>query len=228
MSSRSPGRGPFRAPPPDILQQLEPIRDWADKNTPPPTVMFYAMDLSGVDLGGEDLAEGIFIDANLTEARIDGARLRRSMAGGVILRGASCSGADFYKANLQGADFTGVLAHGIYFGRAELIKARLDGGDFWHGDFNDSYCFGASFVGANLSLCNLRDAGLEGADLRGVQFGWTDLTGAFLDSETRLAGAKGVESVSAGMIRFEGEKVEGEAAKELLIRLASQPDAVGD
>ena len=52
-----------------------------------------------------------------------------------------------------------------------------------------------------------------------------DLTGVSLDSSTRLAGAKGIEhAVSAGMVHFEGETIEGNAAKELLIRLASQPD----
>lgn len=109
--------------------------------------------------------------------------------------------------------------------KAGLYEARLDHGLFWHGDFSNAFCDKASFVGADLSLCNFRHAAIKGADLRGVQFGWTDLTGVSLDSSTRLAGAKGIEhAVSAGMVRFEGEKIEGDAAKELLIWLASQPD----
>jgi uncharacterized protein YjbI with pentapeptide repeats len=223
---RFPGRGPFSVPPPEILRQLEPTRERVD-DRPRPTVNFYEMDLTGIDLGGEYLAEGTFIDANFTGARLDGACLRRSMAGGILLRGASCCGTDFFKAILHEADFTGVLGHGIHFARAELHNARLDRGDFWRGDFNDSYCSGASFISANLSLCDLRNASLTGADLRRAQFGWTDLTGASLDSETRLAGANGIEYVSAGMIRFEGEDIEGDAAKELLIRLASQSDGAG-
>lgn len=58
-----------------------------------------------------------------------------------------------------------------------------------------------------------------------AQFGWADLTGAFLNSETRLAGAKSIDyAVRADMIRWEGEQIEGDAAKELLISLAKRPD----
>ena len=182
------------------------------------------MDLSGIDLGAEYLAGGTFIDANLTGARLDGANLRRSLAGGIVLRGASCCGTDFYKAELTEADFTDVLGHGIYFGKAVLHDACLDQGDFWHGDFNEASCHGASFVGADLSLCDFRNASLAGADLRGVQLGWTNLTGAFFDSETRLAGAINVEhGVTATMIRFECEEIVGDNAKDLLVALARQP-----
>lgn len=185
------------------------------------TVAFTQLDLSGVDLGGEYLADGVFFETNLSRARLDGAVVRRAFAGGIILRDASCCGTDFYKAELEGADFTGVLAHGIHLARAHLTKARFDHGNFWHGDFSDALCNQASFVGADLSLCNFRDASLDGCDLRGAQFGWADLTGAFLDSETLLAGAQAVEH-TATMIRFEGEVIEGEAATTLLASLARQ------
>ncbi len=222
--NRLPGRGPFLAPPPEVLRRLEMTREKMILEEED-TVGFPLMDLSGVDLGGEYLADGMLFQTDLFGARLDGAVVRGAFAGGVILREASCCGTDFYKAELEGADFTGALAHGIHFSKAHLTNARFDHGDFWHGDFSDSYCSGASFVGANLSLCNFRDASLDGCDLSGAQFGWADLTGVSLDSNTRLARAKGIEhAVSAGMVRFEGEKFEGDAAKELLIRLASQPD----
>lgn len=222
--AKSPGRGPFRPPPPDVLRQLEPIRRHGSRETPAPTAIFYDLDLSGVDLGGENLAGGTFIDANLSGARLDGANIRRSMAGGIVLRGASCCGTDFFKTELTEADFTAVLGRGIYFAKAILHDARLDDGDFWHGDFNEASCHGASFVGADLSLCDFRNASLVAADLRGVQFGWTDLTGAFLDSNTRLAGAKNIEhGVTATMIRFEGEAIVGDSAMNLLVQLALQP-----
>lgn len=34
------------------------------------------------------------------------------MAGGLILRGASCCGTDFHKAGIEGADFTGACLSG--------------------------------------------------------------------------------------------------------------------
>jgi uncharacterized protein YjbI with pentapeptide repeats len=222
--ARLPGRGPFRPPPPEVLRQLEPTRKPTQDGSPRPTVGFYEMDLSGLDLGGEWMADGIFIEANLTGARLDGAVLRAVTGGGIILRHASCCGTDFFKAELEGADFTGVLGHGIHLAKADLYEARFDQGDFWHGDFNEASCRNASFKGADLSLCSFRNATLAGADLRGVQLGWTDLSGASLDTKTQLAGARGVEyGVRATMIRFEGEEIHGDNAKDLLVKLARQP-----
>lgn len=219
----SPGRGPFRTPPPEVLRQLERTRQPVDDG-PRETVVFDQADLSGLDLGGEWMADGIFYEANLSHARLDGAILRAAMAGGIVLRLASCCGTDFYKAGLEGADLRSVLGHGAYFSRANLLDARLDEGHFWHADFTRANCHKASFVGADLSLCTFRGASLAGADLRGVQLGWTDLSGAFLDTQTRLAGAHGVEKyVTASMIHFEGEQVEGDRAMELLVTLARQP-----
>lgn len=183
---------------------------------------FYETDLSGLDLGGEWMADGLFIDANLAHARLDGAVLRAATAGGIILRHASCCGTDFFKAELEGADFTEVLGHGIHLAKTQLYEALLDGGRFWHGDFSNASCRLASFVGADLSLCNFQSANLKGADMREVQFGWTDLSGASLDTNTRLAGAKGVQGVIASMIHFEGEAIEGDAAKDLLAKLAGR------
>jgi uncharacterized protein YjbI with pentapeptide repeats len=213
-----PGRGPFLAPAPEVLRQLEATRgkevlEEAD------AVAFPQMDLARIDLGGEYLADGMLYETNLSGARLDGAVVRRAFAGGIILSDASCCGTDFYKTELEGADFTGVLGHGIHFARAHLTEARFDRGDFWHGDFSDAFCRRASFVGADLSLCDFRNASLIGADLSGAQFGWADLTGAFLDSETRLVGAHAVEH-TATMVRFEGEVIEGDAARELLTKLA--------
>ena len=137
-----------------------------------------------------------------------------------MLRQASCCGTDFYKAGLQGADFVDVLGHGIYLAKADASDARFDRGSFWHGQFREASCSRASFVGANLSLCDFRNASLEGADLRNTTLGWTDFTGAFLDSQTRLGGAKGVEDyVTATMLRFEDEEIMGDGAIDLLVAL---------
>lgn len=215
-----PGRGPFRAPPPEILRQLERTRLQSGGGQSE-TVVFDQADLSGLDLGGEWMADGIFYEANLSHARLDGAILRSAMAGGIVLRQASCCGTDFYKAGLQEADFGDVLGHGIYLGKADASGARFDGGSFWHGHFKEAACSRASFVGANLSQCDFRNASLDGADLRTAALGWADFSGAYLDSQTRLAGAKGVEDyVTATMIRFEDEEIVGNGARDLLLSLA--------
>ncbi len=188
---------------------------------PRETVAFDQADLSGLDLGGEWMADGLFYEANLSQSRLDGASLRSALAGEIVLRRASCCGTDFYKAGLQEADFIEVLGHGIYFGKADAADARFDGGSLWHGDFSEASLSGASFVGADLSQCVFRNASLEGADLRRTALGWADLTGAFLDSQTRMAGAKGVEGyVTATMIRFEDEEIVGDGAIDFLVALA--------
>lgn len=218
----SPWRGPFRTPPPEVMSQLERARekDELDKSD---VIYLAQMDLSGVDLAGEFLGDGTLYETNLAGARLDGASLRRAMAGGLILRGASCCGTDFYKTELEAAEATEALGHFAYFCRADVSEARFDQASLFHASFAGATCLTASFVGADLRGADLSEATLSGADLRHAQLWGANLEGILLSADTRLTGAIGLEGVSTRLVRFEGEKVAGDAAKDLLVKLAQQP-----
>lgn len=187
--------------------------------------MYFAqMDLSGVDLAGEFLGDGTLYETNLSGARLDGASLRRAGASGMMLRGASCCGTDFFKAALESANVTDALAHFAYFCRADVSGARFDGTSLFHASFAGATCLRTSFVGVNLQGADLSEALLSAADLRQAQLWGADLEGISLSADTRLTGARGLEGVSARLVRFEGEEVVGDAAVELLVKLANQPD----
>jgi len=216
-----PWRGPFRNPPPDVMSQLERTRG-KDELDESDVVYLAQMDLSQVDLAGEFLGDGTLYETNLTGARLDGASLRRAMAGGLILRGASYCGTDFYKAALEAAEATEALGHFAYFCRADVSGARFDRASLFHASFAGATCLRTGFVGVDLRAADLSDALLSGADLSLAQLWGANLEGISLSADTRLTGAIGLESVNTRRVRFEGETVTGDAAKALLVKLADQ------
>ena len=220
-----PWRGPFREPPSVILAQLERSRD-KDVLEEDDVVYFDQMDLSSVDLAGEFLTGGLLFEANLSGARLDGASLRRARADGLILRGASCCGTDFFKASLEGADFADVLGRFAYFCRADVTNATFDGASLFHASFADAVCLRTSFVRADLQGADLTDAMLTEANMQEARLWGANLDGVSMDSRTLLAGATGIEHIRVTSLRFEGEELMGDTAKELLVSLA-RPRMVG-
>ena len=218
---RLPGRGPFRLPPPDVEDELRRTRG-KEVLSEEDTVYLAEMDLTEVDFGGEELSEGILLKANLARARLDGASLRGAMAGGLILRGASCCGTDFFKASLEGADFVDAFGHFAYFCRADVSNAKFNEASLFHASFAGATCLATSFVRADLQGADLSDAILTKANLQEARLWGANFSGVSISSGTRLAGASGIDHVRAPILHFEGEKFEGDAAKELLAKLAGQ------
>ena len=215
-------RGPFRSPPPEVMSQVERTRE-KDELDEDDVVYLAQMDLPGVDLAGEFLGDGTLYETNLAGARLDGASLRRAMAGGLVLRGGSCCGTDFYKAALEAADLSEALGHFAYFCRADVSGARFDQASLFHASFAGATCSRTSFVGADLRGADLSEATLSAADLQDAQLWGANLEGISLSADTRLAGAVGVEEVNTHLVRFEGEQFTGDAARDLLVKLAQQP-----
>ncbi len=96
------------------------------------------------------LSSRVYLGADLKEAHLEAARLRR-----VDLRAA-----DLRNAKLQGADLRG----------ADLRGARLDDAALQGADLRDARLQGASLRGAKLAHINLERANLALADLRGADF----------------------------------------------------------
>ena len=129
------------------------------------------------------------------------------------LNGADFSGVDFKWANLSDADLKGADLTGINFKWAilmdtDLSDANLTGADLRWADLDGADMKGTNLTGTNLRWTTLVCANLEGADLRGAIIDGTNLEGAnltganltgvnlhsaYLDDETKLDGAIGLE-----------------------------------
>ena len=110
---------------------------------------------------------------------------------------------DLEGANLSGVDFKWAdLAH------AKLKGADLSGTDLRWADLTATDLTGANLTGADLSWASLMEADLQDADLRGAILNRTNLTGAdltrtnmagvnlhsaYLDDNTKLDGAIGLD-----------------------------------
>ena len=89
------------------------------------------------------------------------------------------------RANLGGADLSGVNLIGIdlsdaYLNGAKLIDADLKNTDLSRADLSDAALFRADLRSANLSDANLSDANLSRANLESVLLDRANLTGAYL------------------------------------------------
>lgn len=107
-------------------------------------------DLPSTNAQDAVLSPTTFLGADLKDARLEAAKLRR-----VDLRAA-----DLRNAKLQGADLR----------EADLRGARLDGAELQGADLRDAHLQGASLRGAKLAHADLSRANLAVADLRGVDF----------------------------------------------------------
>ena len=110
--------------------------------------------------------------------------------------------------DLKGADLSGVDFKWADLGSAELSNMDLSGTDLRWADLTAADLTGANLCNANLSWANLMEADLQDADLRGAILNRTNLTGAdltrtnmagvnlhsaYLDDNTKLDGAIGLE-----------------------------------
>ena len=119
------------------------------------------------------------------------------------LNGADFSGVDFKWADLSNADLPNADLTGINFKWASLMDTNLTSTNLTGADMK-----GTNLTGTNLRWTTLVCANLEGADLRGAIIDGTNLEGAnltganltgvnlhsaYLDDETKLDGAIGLE-----------------------------------
>ena len=106
--------------------------------------------LSGAKINGAKLN-----GAKLTDAKLNGAKLIGAFLSGANLSGARLSGADLSGANLSGATLTGAHLEG-----ADLFGANLNGADLSGANLN-----GADLSRADLTKADLTNTNLNGADM---------------------------------------------------------------
>ena len=129
--------------------------------------------LEGADLSGLD-----FKWADLDEADLKGANLS-----GANLSWASLMDTDLKDANLTGADLRWATLDG-----ADLSNANLTGTDLRWTSLQDADLPGADLRGATMDGTILVNADLTGANVTGV-----NLRSAYLDDDTKLDGAIGLD-----------------------------------
>ncbi len=147
-----------------------------------------------VDLGGVTLEETLFHAVDLSGARFEGARVKKSVFVECKLAGADFSGADltrasFVTADADGAVFRGATLDGCQFVHgSSLVEADLSGASAARSLFRDTPMARAKLEGtradgADFSGCDLTEADLHHLVARGALFIRTDV------SRARMTGA---------------------------------------
>jgi hypothetical protein len=134
-------------------------------------------------------------------------------------------GTRWFKGELEEANLSGVLLDACNFESALLTHADLRGASLVSADLPVALLRWADLRGANLSFADLEGADLAAADLSDANFTGAALMGAYVDEETKLAGAnfagavlKGLKIVGADLsgadiadAHFEGAEYSAEA-----------------
>ena len=143
------------------------------------TASYQARNLTGIGLGGVNLAAANFASHNLTYANFSGATLtganfNHTSAAGIVLASADLANASFDHANLANSYFDGAILHNADFSGAFLAGAHMGQ---------------TSLAGVNLSAAVVRDADLRATGITAAQLYSTasyqarDLRGVKLNSD---------------------------------------------
>jgi uncharacterized protein YjbI with pentapeptide repeats len=132
------------------------------------TASYEALDLTGINLWGNDLSGWNFAGQNLTNANFYSATLTNANFAGAEIRGASFS--------MSAAQGTGITLAQLYstasYQAHDLSGVALSGHDLSDGNFAGQNFTNADFAGAVLT-----DADFSGALVRGADFSFTTYTG---------------------------------------------------
>ena len=146
-------------------------------------------DLMGANLIGATLnrakVERINLDgANLQEAKINGVDFTDfSFVNPPIFIGADLRNSTFFRAVLNGINFSGTRLDEANFDRAEMTSAVFDDAELEDASMKDAELNGASFrnsilVSVDFSEAEVNHVRFNGSDLESAKFSEADLTGA--------------------------------------------------
>ena len=121
--------------------------------------------------GDDGLLQGALLDeANLENAHLGGANLRKSILTGARLKSANLWRADLTHAELLGTQMQGANLLMAVLERADLSSAHLQEANLMQANLYDADLRSADLTKACLKLANLRCVKLTGANLVGARF----------------------------------------------------------
>lgn len=123
-------------------------------------------DLSNADLTGANVGRANLSRANLTCASLIDADFSDAKLDGANFRDAKLDGANFRDAKLAGADLSGANLKGVKFYRTNLRDAKLDGANLRDANFVATHLSGTEFRGA--LILNTRFANCDLSDAKGL------------------------------------------------------------
>jgi len=185
--------------------------------------------LTGIQLGGADLAgadlkqawipEAYLVGADLSSAELDEANLARANLTGAILNTATLTntnliGAVLNDASLEWAELPNAILDGATLTKSNLTKANLTEAVLLEGaNLAEANLTGANLTEANLSEANLRDvnftdANLSGADLTGAHLSGSNPEAAKSLAGTRMYGISGLTKEQCDACKHKGASIE--------------------
>lgn len=126
---------------------------------------------------------------NQLKANLCGANLSGMDLSGVNLAGADLSEADLSGANLSWADLSEAYLFKSNLSHANLEGIYIEGSNLLESNLQGAYLSWAHLGGANLSRANLTNANLAKANLSGVNLSWTNVSNSDL-TNANLSSAK--------------------------------------
>jgi len=132
---------------------------------------FSGADLTGASLKNSTLESAFFIKANLTEANLEKANLQKAFLDEVVAVKANMNGADltgmqaWKRANFTGATFRQAVGPGSTWDQAILYDADFSYADMEGVDFTKAFMTRANLYAANMKSGCFRKADLKGARL---------------------------------------------------------------
>ncbi len=209
--------------PEEIKERLESSRRWRETDGKQGARLYLAFEqLDHLDFENAMMFESTLQEASMVGARLDGTDLGRSLANGLCLDDSKCIGAHFDKAELVEASFTRAVARLATFRKSNLTHARFDEADLREADFERAKCNEASFRDADLRGVRMTGALLMGADFTRALMSGIDLSGAVLDSTTRLAPWDGIDGIVAEYLHIDGRVIRDSEVRTGLAALAAK------
>lgn len=145
-------------------------------------VNFSAVYLQNVDFGESDLSYAAIRRSDLTDARIEQARLYGiDLVSTVGLAGRDFSGMDLERANLSQVDLSNANLSGVRLNYSEcshtqFVNANLEQANFTRARLHNALMHGANLKRANFTAADLKDAEFSNAVLDQAKFDLADLS----------------------------------------------------
>ena len=175
MKPANPPTNEIYMSPSYILDIVNQHQLWLFNNDEGAQADFRKVNLSGCDLSGIDLSEGIFSGANLSGANLSRSKIVNAHVDGVNFTGANLSDTNFDHSVMSDSIFLDSNLRGACLNVCNLAKANFSGADL-----SESLINGAKLTGTNFSNTKLHWAEIIQSTIKETDFTHASLFEAFI------------------------------------------------